>query len=146
MSIEVKIGCVANLFSRMMHFKNAGDTEHTHTHSFDHLTLLASGSVKCLVNNKESIFKAPHMIYIKKDEEHCFTALEDNTVAYCIHAMRIGEKVEDIVDPTMIPDGVSIPFEVSYWWSPKENYNGENKKVNENPPTMYIDKIDVTKC
>jgi hypothetical protein len=146
MSIEVKIGCVANLFSRMMHFKNAGDTEHTHTHSFDHLTLLASGSVKCLVNNKESIFKAPHMIYIKKDEEHCFTALEDNTVAYCIHAMRIGEKVEDIVDPTMIPDGVIVPYEVCHWWSPKENYNGENKNAVRFPSTKSTDEIKVTKC
>lgn len=146
MSIEVKIGCVANLFSRMMHFKNAGDTEHTHTHSFDHLTLLASGSVKCVVNNAETIFKAPHMIYIKKDEEHCFTALEDNTVAYCIHAMRIGERVEDIVDPTMIPDGVSVPYEICYWWGPKENYNGENEQILKFPNTPASGEIGVTKC
>lgn len=146
MSIEVKIGCVANLVSRMMHFKNAGDKEHTHTHSFDHLTLLASGSVKCEVNNKETIFKAPHMIYIKKDQEHCFTALEDNTVAYCIHAMRIGERIEDIVDPTMIPEGVQVPYELCYWWGPKENYNGENKKGLLNPSTPPTGDIEVTKC
>ena len=146
MTIEVKLGCVANLYSRMMHFKNAGDTEHTHTHSFDHLTLLASGSVKCVVNNKETIFKAPHMIYIKKDEEHCFTALENNTVAYCIHAMRIGEKVEDIADPSMFPDGVAIPFETCHWWSPKENYNGENKNTVRFPSTESIGDIEVTKC
>ena len=146
MSIEVKIGCVANLYSRMMHFKNVGDTEHTHTHSFDHLTLLASGSVKCTVDDKDTIFKAPHMIYIHKDKMHRFTALEDNTVAYCIHAMRIGEKVEDIVDPTMIPDGVAIPFEVCHWWSPAENYNGENKNTVRFPSTESTGDIEVTKC
>lgn len=145
MSIEVKIGCVSNLFSRMMHFKSAGDTEHTHTHSFDHLTLLAAGSVKCVVNDKETIFKAPHMIFIKKDAEHAFTALEDNTVAYCIHPMRIGERIEDIVDPNMIPDGVIIPNEVCYWWSPPENYNGQNPNVVKNPPTISTGQIEITK-
>jgi len=146
MSIEVKIGFVANLYSRMMHFKNAGDVEHTHTHSFDHLTLLAHGSVKCVVNNKETIFTAPHMIYIKKDAEHEFTALEDNTVAYCIHAMRIGNDIGDIADPSMIPDGVSVPYEVCHWWSPPENYNGKNLAVVKNPSTVTTGEIEVTKC
>jgi len=146
MSIEVKIGFVSNLYSRMMHFKYVGDTEHTHTPSFDHLTLLAHGSVKCIVNDKETIFKAPHMIFIKKDAEHKFTALENNTVAYCIHAMRIGNDIGDIVDPSMIPEGVSVPFEVCHWWSPPENYNGENLAVVENPPTVPTGEIEVTKC
>lgn len=146
MAMDVKIGCVANLYSRMMHFQKAGDTEHTHTHQFDHLTLLASGSVKCLVNGKETEFKAPHMIYIKKDAEHAFTALEDNTVAYCIHAMRIGEKVEDIADPSMFPEGVTIPYEVCHWWSPKENYNGHNMNVVKNPSTESSGEIEKTIC
>jgi len=141
MSLEVKVGCVANLYSRMMHFKNAGDTEHSHAHCFDHLTLLASGSVVCIVNDKETVFNAPHMIYIKKDTKHLFKALEDNTVAYCIHAMRIGERIEDIVDPTMIPDGVAVPDEVCYWWSPKINPEGitlEDIKVPSTPATGNI--------
>ena len=145
MTMDVKIGCVANLYSRMMHFQKAGDTEHTHTHQFDHLTLLANGSVKCVVNDKETVFKAPHMIYIKKDAEHAFTALEDNTVAYCIHAMRIGERIEDIVDPSMIPEGVSVPYEVCHWWSPPENYNGVNQEVVKNPSTEATGQIEVTK-
>jgi hypothetical protein len=144
MTIEAKIGCVANLYSRMMHFKTAGDVEHTHTHTFDHLTLLAAGSVKCVVNEQETIFKAPHMIYIAKDARHAFTALEDNTVAYCIHAMRIGENIEDIVDPSMIPEGVSVPYEVCHWWSPKENYNGQNLEVVKYPSTVVTGKIDTT--
>jgi hypothetical protein len=145
MTIEVKIGCVSNLYSRMMHFKNAGDTEHSHTHSFDHLTLLAAGSVKCAVDGNETIFKAPHMIFIHKDKMHAFTALEDNTVAYCIHPMRIGERVEDIVDPSMIPEGVTVPYEVCHWWSPPENYNGQNLETIKHPNTVSTAFIDVTK-
>lgn len=102
----VKIGCVANLFSRQMHFEKAGDTEIGHTHQFDHLTLLANGRLKVTVDGSSSEFKAPHMIYIHKDKVHELVALEDNTVAYCIHALR-GVNDGDILDPSMIPDGVS---------------------------------------
>ena len=105
-SPEIKIGCVSNLYSRMMHFKKQGDIEHGHTHPFDHLTLLASGSVEIKVDGIKSIFTAPHMIYIHKDKEHELVALEDNTLAYCIHALRMGEAIEDILDPSMIPNGV----------------------------------------
>jgi quercetin dioxygenase-like cupin family protein len=104
---SITIGCVANLFSKMMHFKNAGDVELGHTHPFDHLTLLASGSLKVIANNKETIFKSPNMIYINKDVMHELIALENNTVAYCIHALRDGNEVDDILDPKMIPNGVN---------------------------------------
>ncbi len=103
----ISIGCVANLYSRMMHFAKAGDVEVGHTHQFDHLTLLASGSLKIVVDGVESVFQAPHMIYIHKDKVHELTALEDNTLAYCIHALRDGNGVEDILDPDMIPEGVN---------------------------------------
>lgn len=103
---NIKLGCVANLFSRMMHFTRAGDIEIGHKHSFDHLTLLASGSLKVVVEGNETVFNAPHMIYIHKDKIHELVALEDNTVAYCIHALRDGNGVEDIIDPSMLPNGV----------------------------------------
>ena len=103
---KIMIGCVANLFSRMMNFEKAGDTELGHVHQFDHLTLLSSGSLKVTVDGVASNFKAPHMIYIKADKNHTLEALEDNTVAYCIHALRNTEGTE-ILDPSMIPEGVT---------------------------------------
>jgi len=102
----VHIGCVANLFSRMMRFEKAGDTEIGHTHQFDHLTLLAKGKLKVTVEGATSEFTAPHMIYIHKDKVHELEALADETVAYCIHALRDRE-TNDILDPSMIPNGVS---------------------------------------
>jgi hypothetical protein len=104
---QIAIGCVANLYSRQMHFVNVGDTEIGHTHPFDHLSLLASGSVRVKVNGKISEFKAPHMIYIKAEDVHELTALEPNTLVYCIHALRDGNGVDDILDPKMIPNGVN---------------------------------------
>jgi hypothetical protein len=103
---EIAIGCVANLWSRQMHFQKAGDIEHGHTHQFDHLTLLAKGKLRVTVNGKASHFAAPCMIYIHKDHEHELVALEDDTVAYCIHALRTADQ-SDILDPAMVPAGVS---------------------------------------
>jgi quercetin dioxygenase-like cupin family protein len=103
---NVQIGCVANLFSRMMHFKKAGDIEVGHAHEFDHLTLLAKGKLKVTVEGVATEFAAPHMIYIRKDKMHELEALTDETVAYCIHALRDKENNE-ILDPSMIPAGVN---------------------------------------
>jgi quercetin dioxygenase-like cupin family protein len=102
---SISIGCVANLFSRMMHFKKSGDIEHGHRHQFDHLTLLSSGSLRVTVEDKTTDFKAPNMIFIHKDKRHELVALEDNTVAYCIHALR-DINTGEILDPSMIPDGI----------------------------------------
>lgn len=104
----VHIGCVANLFSRMMRFEKAGDIEVGHTHQFDHLTLLAKGKLKVTVEGQVTEFTAPHMIYIHKDKVHELEALVDETVAYCIHALRDGDGVEDIIDPSMVPAGVNV--------------------------------------
>lgn len=103
---KIQLGCVANLFSRMMHFAKAGDIEFGHTHQFDHLTLLATGSLQITIGGIVSKFKAPHMIYIKADKNHELIALEDNTVAYCIHALRSKDNAE-ILDSSMIPSGIN---------------------------------------
>jgi hypothetical protein len=50
------------------------------------------------------------MIYIQAGREHTITALEDETVAYCIHALRAADGTGDILDPAMIPAGVVNPL------------------------------------
>jgi quercetin dioxygenase-like cupin family protein len=90
----------------MMHFEKAGDIEVGHAHQFDHLTLLAKGKLKITVNGNVTNFTAPQMIYIHKDSVHELESLEDDTIAYCIHALRDKEN-NDILDPSMIPAGVN---------------------------------------
>jgi len=102
-SPEIQIGCVSNLWSKMMHFKKAGDVEEGHAHQFDHLTLLARGVLDVQVDGVITRFTAPHMIFIKQGAVHELTAVEDDTLAYCIHALRDGTRVEDIIDPSMVP-------------------------------------------
>lgn len=102
---EIQLSCVSNMYVRMMHFKHSGDTEHGHSHPFDHMTLLAEGRLRVTVDGASRDFDAPKILFIAKNKEHELVALQDHTVAFCVHAIRDGERVEDIIDP----EGVVIP-------------------------------------
>jgi quercetin dioxygenase-like cupin family protein len=97
----VQINCVSNLFARMMFFEKAGDMEQGHVHQFDHLTLLAKGKLRVRINDQDTEFQAPQMIFIKAELKHELTALTDGTVAYCIHALR--EPNGDILSDENVP-------------------------------------------
>ena len=106
MEPDVLIGVVSNLFSKQMHFRSAGDVMQGHRHLHDHLTLLAYGRLRVTIDEQTTEFAAPHMIYIRADKEHRLEALQDNTVAYCIHPLRDKDGSGDILDPSMIPNNV----------------------------------------
>jgi len=84
-----------------MHFAAAGDIELGHTHASDHITLLAKGTLKVTIKEQSHTYTAPHMIFIKAELRHELEAVTDNTVIYCVHALR--DKVGDILDPSMVP-------------------------------------------
>lgn len=109
---EVSLSVVNNVWTRQMHFVKSGDHETQHSHQFDHVTLLAKGSMEIVTNGETTIFKAPHMIFIAKEAVHSLTALEDDTLAYCIHPMGAHDGVseyiqyvDDMIYPAMIPNG-----------------------------------------
>lgn len=102
---EIAVSCVSSVYVRQMHFAKAGDVEQGHSHQFDHQTLLAKGSLKIVLEGVENTYHAPHIIFIRKDHRHELTALEDGTVCFCIHALRDGEDVCDIIPPDAIPIG-----------------------------------------
>lgn len=89
-----------NLYMRQMRFESKGDIEQGHCHVFDHITLLATGSLKVRAQGKETIFQAPTAIKILANEMHELEALEDNTLAYCVHALR-DAVTEDVLPDTM---------------------------------------------
>lgn len=102
---KVEVVAISNVYSRMMHFVNKGDVEVGHSHTYDHATLVSSGSVLYEVLNElngvpiaAKEFKAPGYIFVEKDKFHRITALEDNTVCACIHALRTID--EEIIDPS----------------------------------------------
>ena len=101
----VKLISLSNVYTRMMHFIKKGDVEHGHKHTFDHATLVSSGSVLYEVLGDQGkvefskVFQAPDMVYVNKDRFHRITALEDNTVCGCIHAIRADDMDIDIIPP-----------------------------------------------
>jgi len=105
-SPEIKIIAVSNVFCRLMNFVNVGDVEQGHQHTYDHATLVSTGSVvvDVLGDNDEvvssKVFNAPNMVFIHKDKRHRLTALESNTVCSCIHAVRDVEG--EILDPEFL--------------------------------------------
>lgn len=94
-SQDIKI--VDNVFVKLHYLKNIGDTHQGHSHTFDHITLLASGSVLMKHDGGEQTFNSPHLIVTPKNIIHQFIALEPNTTFCCIHAIRNGDGVDDVV-------------------------------------------------
>lgn len=85
-----QMGYFGNIWVRSHYFEKAGHTNGKgHKHNFDHVTLLAVGSVLCEVEgNEPKRFDAPTFIVIDKNKEHKFTALTDGVVYYCVFAVR----------------------------------------------------------
>jgi quercetin dioxygenase-like cupin family protein len=100
------ISIVGNTWVKQMIFEKTGDIHPGHQHNFDHQTLLAKGSVEVWANGKTTEFHAPTIIYIKAGIQHGMVSLEDGTVIYCIHPLRDGDQVGDIIDPESVPNGV----------------------------------------
>lgn len=100
--IDVKI--VDNVFVKLHNLINTGDIVEGHTHNFNHITLLASGKVLMKYDSGEQEFVAPHLIVTTKGKTHQFTALENNTVLCCIHAIRNGDDITDIAAPDLTPE------------------------------------------
>jgi quercetin dioxygenase-like cupin family protein len=103
------IKCVENIYIREMRFEKAGDVMPGHRHVWAHPTILAVGALRLEVEGRPPRdLVAPCVIYIGKDKEHKLTALVDGTFAYCVHALRYGDQVGDIIDPEDYPAGANL--------------------------------------
>lgn len=105
MSMIEEHGFVGNVWVRQNWLLKAGDTAGGHAHYHDHVSLLVKGSVEVSVNDGPSKhFTAPTYIVIKKQHRHQIVALEDDTVFYCVFAMRdIDGEVVDIYQDANLP-------------------------------------------
>ena len=123
---EFQMNAVDGVWVLQLKFKKAGDTLQTHSHNFNHISLLTNGSLMIDVDGEKSVYQAPQMIYIDKDTNHKLVALEDNTISYCIHALR-DEKDVEIIEGLSIPAGVKV--------------QGVTKR-NPNAPDLFAEQIE----
>ena len=80
---------VGNIFAKRILLPKKGDATIGHSHTFDHMTLVARGSVEISVLGKESKrYVQDEIILIEAGLHHSIIALEDNSALYCIHDTR----------------------------------------------------------
>jgi quercetin dioxygenase-like cupin family protein len=99
---DVKL--VDNVFVKMMHLKAIGDVHAGHAHTFDHITLLATGKVNMKHDSGEQEFTAPQLIVTPKGITHQFVALSNDVLLCCVHAIRDGSTVDDVAKQDLTPE------------------------------------------
>lgn len=69
-----------------------------HVHSYDHMSILASGVVRLITHPEEREIRAPAVIDIKAGMVHMIVAVEDS-VWFCIHPTDCTdpEKVDEVI-------------------------------------------------
>ena len=72
-----------------------------HTHKFDHLSILAQGSVELIVDGEKTIIHAPACLTVLAGKHHGVKTLTD-VVWYCIHAT-------DCTDETKVDEVIIAP-------------------------------------
>ena len=107
-----ELGYFGNIWVRQNLLKKSGEITQGHKHHFDHVSLLATGKVRVEVEGFEpKEFTAPTFIVIKKEHSHKFIALEDNTLWYCVFALRdIDGEVTDIYSGDNSPYGAADDY------------------------------------
>jgi quercetin dioxygenase-like cupin family protein len=99
------IGAVKHHFSGGVYAKEMrlkkGHTATTHKHTYDHMSVLASGSVIVSCDGVEKTYTAPHVIEIKKNVNHSIHALED-TLWLCIH--KVPDEFDGNIDEVLIKE------------------------------------------
>ena len=74
----------------------AGHLLGKHTHTFDHLSILASGTVEVWVDGRVSVLTGPACLVVQANKEHMVRSVTD-VVWYCVHAT-------DCTDPVHVDD------------------------------------------
>jgi len=76
------------VFIKQMSLPKKGMVVPQHAHTYDHYTMLATGSLKVIKDGVEmGVFHAPKPIFIAAKAKHLLIAMVDDTLAYCIHRL-----------------------------------------------------------
>jgi quercetin dioxygenase-like cupin family protein len=88
---EIRAG---GLFIKEMRIDKAGTPVFQHAHVFDHVSYLATGSVRVWIEGKlDRDYVAPAAIFIAARVKHEFKSLVDDTLVLCIHNIGAAERV-----------------------------------------------------
>jgi hypothetical protein len=90
---DISFACEDGIFVKQMYLKDAMTVVPQHAHEYDHISMLAVGSVRAWADGElMGEFAAPCPITIRARVKHTFLTLEPGTTIYCIHnTSRTGE-------------------------------------------------------
>jgi quercetin dioxygenase-like cupin family protein len=76
----------------------AGHYAESHSHTYDHLSILASGTVTVELDGEGTEYEGPTCITIRSGQKHKITAHSDS-VWFCVHATDVTdpEKVDSVL-------------------------------------------------
>lgn len=82
-----------NVYIRPIRLEKAGDFTPGHTHNFDHTTIIFKGAVRVVATSPDGStrtadFPFEDSFLVKADVLHEITALEDDTVYWCVYSHR----------------------------------------------------------
>jgi hypothetical protein len=113
-----------NIWIAQFEMPGIGVEINQHQHEYDHVSLLTSGSVAVSINDgPETIYNAPSIILIRKNFDHKVRSLSDDTLWYCIFALRdidgnvIDEFNEDNmpkINPMLMGTQSSLSYKILY--------------------------------
>jgi hypothetical protein len=90
---------VDEIFVKVMAFPKAGAIVPQHAHVYDHISLIAAGSVRAWKDGAFfGEFMAPCGVTIEARAKHTFETLADGTVIACIHNVRSAEGAIEIAE------------------------------------------------
>ena len=90
----------------------AGHVLVQHKHKFDHLSILASGSIELMTDGERKIVHAPACLTIEANKHHGVKSITD-VVWYCIHATECTDT--DEIDEVLIArDDVAQAQQMAY--------------------------------
>lgn len=91
--ISTEIKMADGIFVKSMLIQRAGTFVPQHSHSYDHLSMLAVGAVAVWEDGEPAgTHYAPKGLTIRAGVKHTFRSLVDNTLIYCVHRIdRTGE-------------------------------------------------------
>jgi quercetin dioxygenase-like cupin family protein len=101
--VQSQIQVVSNLFVKLMTLETPGQKIHGHAHTYDHVTLLSTGSVWMRKEGQEERHDAPKLLVTQAGIEHEFECIEGPALLSCIHAIRDGDLEHEVAEPNIHP-------------------------------------------
>lgn len=109
MILDSRVLIQDNVFVRVFTLPKKGDVHDGHAHTFNHITLLAQGTVEMRTQwgvepPKKKMYIGPCLLVTPKSLVHEFEAMTDNCVLCCVHAIRSGDELDDIAPHEITKD------------------------------------------